>query len=91
MAGPLLAGLWLLAINLAALAAFGVDKRRARDGRRRLRERDLLLLALIGGSGGAWLGRGLFRHKTRKPGFSLALALVTAGQIAILLWLVTRP
>ncbi|OJY60887.1 MAG: hypothetical protein BGP16_13270 [Sphingobium sp. 66-54] len=91
MAGPLLAGLWLIAINLAALAAFGVDKRRARDGRRRLRERDLLLLALIGGSGGAWLGRGLFRHKTRKAGFLLALALVTAGQIAILLWLITRP
>ncbi|HZV18386.1 MAG TPA: DUF1294 domain-containing protein [Sphingobium sp.] len=91
MAGPILTGLFLLAINLIAFAAFGIDKRRARGGQRRLRERDLLLLALIGGTCGAWLGRSHFRHKTRKRGFSGALALITLGQIAFLLWFVARP
>ncbi|HWJ69059.1 MAG TPA: DUF1294 domain-containing protein [Sphingobium sp.] len=84
-------GLALLAINLAAFTSFGLDKQRARQGGPRVRERTLLLLALVGGSGGAWLGRRHFRHKTRKAGFSTALALITLAQIAILALIVTRP
>jgi len=91
MANWLLAWLLLIAMNGAAFAAFGVDKRRALEGRWRVRERDLLLLALLGGVAGAWLGRWYFRHKTRKLSFSVALYAITALQGAILLSLVTRP
>jgi uncharacterized membrane protein YsdA (DUF1294 family) len=77
----------LVSLNLAALAAFGIDKRRARDGRRRLRESALLALAAFGGIGGAYLGRWYFRHKTRKLGFSLALHAILLVQFALLGWL----
>lgn len=92
MNGPawLLLCLAMLAINLAAFASFGFDKQRARRGGPRVRERTLLLLALAGGAAGAWVGRRHFRHKTRKAGFSAALALITLAQIAILALLVTR-
>ena len=87
------AALWLAlaAINLAAFAAFGIDKRRARRGERRLRERTLLGFAALGGTGGAYLGRWRFRHKTRKAGFSAALHLIAAGQLAILALIFIRP
>ena len=63
----------LSAINFAAFAAFGLDKARAERGGWRIRESTLLWLACLGGSPGAWAGRRLFRHKTRKQPFSSRL------------------
>jgi len=87
----LLVWLGLLGLNLASFLCFGLDKQRARTGAWRIREADLLLLAAAGGTGGAYLGRWHFRHKTRKAGFSMALHLIAIGQIAFVLWLLARP
>ncbi|WP_420143801.1 DUF1294 domain-containing protein [Sphingobium sp.] len=77
----------LLLTNLIAFAAFGIDKRRARSGMRRLSERTLLSWALAGGTAGAFLGRHIFRHKTRKQPFSTLLWLITMMQgLAIAMW-----
>lgn len=77
----------LLLVNLIAFVLFGMDKRRARMGLRRLSERSLLLWALAGGTPGALLGRHVFRHKTRKQPFSVLLWLIVAAQtIAIAAW-----
>jgi uncharacterized membrane protein YsdA (DUF1294 family) len=70
----------LLLANLIAFALFGMDKRRARMGLRRVSERTLLLWALAGGSVGALAGRQFFRHKTRKQPFSTLLWLIVAAQ-----------
>lgn len=66
-----------VAANLAALALYGADKRRARLRLHRLRERTLLLAALAGPFG-ALAGMRAFRHKTRKPRFVLAVPLFAA-------------
>jgi uncharacterized membrane protein YsdA (DUF1294 family) len=56
-------------------------------GLRRLSERTLLLWALIGGTPGTFLGRHVFRHKTRKQPFSALLWLIAAAQAtAIAAW-----
>jgi Predicted membrane protein len=78
---------WLVLINLITLAAFRHDKQRAIHGGPRIRERDLLILAAIGGTIGAWLGMHLFRHKTRKDSFSMALFLIAAAQCALIIFL----
>lgn len=83
MTGVLVA--YLLLVNLAALAAFGLDKRRAvrRDhhiGRRRIPERRLLALAAAGGAAGAAVAQRLFRHKTLKEPFASWLRLILTLQ-----------
>ena len=75
---------YLAAINVAAFAAFGIDKARARAGAWRISEAKLLGLAFLGGSPGAYTGRRLFRHKTRKQPFSGGLHTIAALQIAAL-------
>ncbi len=80
---------WLAAVNLAAFAAMGLDKRRARNGAWRVRERTLFLLALAGGSVGAIAGMWLFRHKTRHWYFVLGLPAILALQLAAA-WLIAR-
>ncbi|MCK5750787.1 MAG: DUF1294 domain-containing protein [Oricola sp.] len=72
----------VLAVNLLAFAAFGWDKRQARLGGWRVQEATLLWLALIGGTPGAFAGRAVFRHKTRKQPFVTQLWLVVVLQAA---------
>ncbi len=64
---------YLIAINFVAFAAFGIDKMLAEANSRRISEAALLQLAFIGGTPGAYAGRHLFRHKTRKQPFSSEL------------------
>lgn len=59
----------LLAINTIAFAAFGIDKLKARAGHWRVQESTLLMLAFLGGTAGAYAGRAMFHHKTRKQPF----------------------
>lgn len=73
--------MYLWAINALTLMAFGWDKVRAGRRKRRIAERRLLLLAALGGSPCAVLGRWIFRHKTRKRGFSVWLFGIFAAQL----------
>ena len=81
-----MAGLFL-ALNLLVFWVYFLDKQAARDGRWRVSERTLLLLALVGGSLGAVAAQQLLRHKTRKEPFRSILTgiLVTHGALAAVL------
>jgi uncharacterized membrane protein YsdA (DUF1294 family) len=56
-------------VSLATLVAFGFDKFAARRGRRRVPEKTLHLLALLGGWPGALIAMPLVNHKRRKMSF----------------------
>ena len=73
---------YLVAINVFALTLCAYDKRQAVIGRTRIPELVLHLTALGGGSGGALLGQGLFRHKTRKFSFQAVFAVIIVLQMA---------
>lgn len=77
--------LWYLFWNAVALAAFGLDKGRARAGMWRIPEKTLLALAALGGAAGAALGMKLFRHKTRKPLFYILVPVFLALHL-VLAW-----
>lgn len=53
-------------MSLTSFVAYGVDKRWAAIGGRRVRERTLHLLGLLGGWPGGLVARRYFRHKTQK-------------------------
>ena len=74
--------IYLVVINIAAYAAFGWDKYKARWGGWRIPEKTLLMLALIGGSAGAWIGMKRFRHKIRKARFKVCILVILTVQCA---------
>ena len=77
-------------INAWTMFRFWQDKMRAAiNGERRIPEADLLSLAIIGGTVGAFLGRHIFRHKTRKEPFSTYLQTILVMQIGAMIgfWL----
>ena len=76
--------LYLVVVNMIEILAFGSDKARAVAGDWRIPESNLLFLALIGGSPGAFWARRHFRHKTRKQPFSRELEFIAMIQTGII-------
>lgn len=77
--------LYLELVNAAAFVLFGVDKLRAKRGRWRIPEAVLILSAVLGGCIGALGGMLLFRHKIRKPKFTVGIPVILVMQIAFFL------
>ena len=58
-------------MSLVTFVAYWVDKRRARQGRRRIPERTLHRLELLGGWPGGLVAQRVVRHKRRKRSYML--------------------
>jgi uncharacterized membrane protein YsdA (DUF1294 family) len=68
---------YLLGINGLALLSMMVDKSKAMFKAYRIPERYFMTLAFLGGGFGVILGMILFRHKIRKPYFTVWIPFVT--------------
>lgn len=91
---PFVVPVTYLALSGAALAAYAVDKSAARAGRWRTRERNLHLLALLGGWPGAAVAQRVLRHKSQKRSFRrvfLGSVLANCTALAVLVWWTWRP
>jgi len=75
----------LIGVNMVTVLLYGFDKRQAIVGGSRVPELVLHLGALLGGSPGALLGQGLFRHKTRKFRFQLVFVAILLLQLGAIL------
>jgi len=69
-------------MSVVTFFAYGIDKRRAERGKRRIRERTLHLLELCGGWPGGALGQSFFRHKRQKLSYMLLFACIVIVHIA---------
>ena len=58
-------GSYLLLLSLITFIAYGVDKKKAKDGKWRTKEKTLLLLSFFGGAFGGYPAMLIFRHKTK--------------------------
>ena len=72
---------YLIVINIVTFLAYGIDKWKAKKGRR-ISEATLLILAVIGGSIGALLGMKVWRHKTMHKKFFASKAAEPSASMA---------
>ena len=56
---------WLVLLSIIAFIAYGVDKRKAKKGKWRTKEKTLLLLSFLGGAFGGFPAMLVFHHKTK--------------------------
>ena len=75
---------YLIIINIIAFIMYGIDKKRAIEGRWRIREKTLLGLAFFGGSIGALIGMYRFRHKTKVYYFMIGVPAFMVMQLFLL-------
>lgn len=79
--------LYLVIINAVTYFLFAWDKRLSRRGGTRIRERDFIILSILGGSPGGLLGMYLLHHKTRHFKFKYGLPVIFVIQAVLLLYL----
>lgn len=79
--------IWIGLMTIWAFGAMGFDKRQARMKSRRIPEKTLWLLAIIGGGIGAYLGMQVFKHKTRRTNFRVGFLMLMIIYGALVLYL----
>lgn len=77
--------IYLILINAVSLLLMRTDKYKAKHHLFRTPEIVLFTSALIGGSLGCLLGMYIYRHKTKKPLFSIGLPLIFLAQLILVL------
>lgn len=78
---------YLLAINAVTFIVYGIDKYKAKKAKWRISEATLLLLAVLGGSVGAWVGMRVWHHKTMHKKFKYGIPAILLIQIALMAYL----
>ena len=76
---------YIIGVNVLTFLVYGIDKLKAKKGKWRISEATLLLMAIVGGSIGAWLGMNVWHHKTMHKKFKYGIPLIIFAQIALLL------
>ena len=75
---------WLAFMSIILFFAMGIDKRKAKKARRRISEKCLFTLAVLGGAVGGTIGMHLFHHKTKHWYFRYGFPLIAAVQIVLI-------
>ena len=82
--------IYLLAVNAVTFIVYGIDKYKAKHAKWRISEATLLLLAVIGGSIGAWCGMKVWHHKTMHKKFKYGVPMIFLLQLALAVWIVCK-
>ena len=78
---------YLLAVNVVTFIVYGIDKYKAKKAKWRISEATLLLLAVLGGSIGVWMGMKVWHHKTMHKKFKYGIPAILLIQLALMTYL----
>lgn len=84
--GYVVAAVYLVLINIVSACLTVWDKRRAQKNGWRVRERTLLLVAILGGSPAMYGVMKKIRHKTKHKKFMIGLPVIFFLQVALGVW-----
>ena len=82
--------IYLLAVNAVTFIVYGIDKYKAKHAKWRISEATLLMLAVIGGSIGAWCGMKVWHHKTMHKKFKYGVPIIFILQVALAVWIINK-
>ena len=81
---------YLFAIDIVSFFLYGIDKYKAKKNKWRISEATLLMIAVIGGSIGAWVGMRIWHHKTMHKKFKYGIPVIIIFQVALAVYLLTN-
>ena len=82
--------IYLLVTNVVTFFVYGIDKYKAKHRKWRISEATLLLLAVTGGSVGAWCGIKVWHHKTMHKKFKYGVPVIFLLQLTLAIWIINK-
>ncbi|WP_319370136.1 DUF1294 domain-containing protein [uncultured Ilyobacter sp.] len=82
--------IFLVVMNISTFIVYFFDKMQAKNNRERVSEVRLILMALFGGSIGAFISMKIFNHKTRKWYFRYGVPLMALAHFALVIYMWAR-
>lgn len=84
-----IASVWLI-MSIYTFCVYAYDKKIAGTGKRRIPEKQLLLLALLMGAPGAFVAMQRLRHKTLHRQFTVTVPVCLIAQTALILYIAIK-
>lgn len=78
--------IYIILINIITFIVMGIDKKKAKFGKWRIKESILFTLVLLGGGIGGTLGMYVFRHKTKKMRFVIGFPAILIFEIFVIVY-----
>lgn len=75
--------IYLIVINIIGFLSMYIDKKRAIKKQWRISEKALIIIAIVGGSIGSYLGMQQFRHKTKHSKFKFGIPIIIILQLIL--------
>ena len=82
--------IYLAVINGVTFFVYGIDKWKAKKSKWRVPEATLLMMAILGGSIGAWLGMKVWHHKTLHKKFRYGVPAIIIVQLTLIGYILYR-
>lgn len=82
--------IYFMLVSLISVIVTAYDKSAAKRGKRRVRERTLMLLSLFGGSVAMYLTMLTIRHKTKHKKFTVGIPLIIILQLILAILLMNQ-
>ncbi|HKK95054.1 MAG TPA: DUF1294 domain-containing protein [Anaerovoracaceae bacterium] len=79
--------IYLALINLFTFLLMFMDKRRAKNDKWRIPEKNLFTFILLGGSIGGFLGMKMFRHKIKRWYFNWGIPAIILIQFSLVIFI----
>ena len=78
--------LYFIIINLIGFLAMAIDKWKAKNNAWRIPENTLFSITVLGGGIGTIAGMYVFRHKTKKPKFTIGMPVILVLEIVLVIY-----
>ena len=78
--------LYFLIINVIGFLAMAIDKWKAKNNAWRIPENTLFGITVLGGGIGTIAGMYVFRHKTKKPKFTIGMPTILVLEIILVIY-----
>lgn len=78
--------LYFIIINVIGFLAMAIDKWKAKNNAWRIPENTLFYITVLGGGIGTIAGMYVFRHKTKKPKFTIGMPVILVLEIVLVIY-----
>ena len=78
--------LYFIIINVIGFLAMAIDKWKAKNNSWRIPENTLFSITVLGGGIGTIVGMYVFRHKTKKPKFTIGMPVILVLEIVLVIY-----